>query len=83
MKTITLSNNFHNTEAHLVPQPITNGQYKGYFSVTRKVALRVAKQLCPHADCTCGGNFGERGGTPLYVVEDLYERGFIVSPTCE
>jgi len=78
MKKITLSNNFHNTEATVIPQAITEGRFKGYAKISRKTAMRLKNELCGSADCLCGGNFGERGGSHLEVINEDYERNYII-----
>ena len=74
MKTIELTNNFHNTEAKVRPVLITDGRFKGYHKISRRTALRLRSELCGSADCTCGGCFGERGGAHLNVISEDYDR---------
>ena len=50
---ITLTNNFHHTEATL---NIGVGK-----SLSASQIARARRALCPVAGCTCGGNLGERG----------------------
>jgi hypothetical protein len=78
MKKITLTNDFHNTEATVIPQLITEGRNKGLYKISRKTALRLRSKLCGNSDCTCGGNFGERGGAYLNVVNEDYDRNYII-----
>ena len=78
MKKITLTNEFHNTEATVIPQLITEGRHKGYYKISRKTALRLRNELCGIEGCTCGGTFGERGGAYLNVVNEDYDRNYII-----
>jgi S-ribosylhomocysteine lyase LuxS involved in autoinducer biosynthesis len=78
MKTITLTNSFHNTEAHVIPQAITTGRNKGYHSISRAAQMRIRKALCGNKGCVCGGTFGERDGYHLAVVGSDYDRNIIV-----
>lgn len=81
MKKITLTNDFHNTEATVIPQLITEGRHKGYYKISRKTAMRLRNELCGSSDCVCGGNFGERGQqgeVMIDVVNEDYERNYIV-----
>ena len=76
--TYTLSNSFHNTIATVRPIAITEGRFAGMHKISRKTALRVRAELCGVSGCTCGGNFGERGGVILDVVNEDYDRNYIV-----
>jgi hypothetical protein len=78
MKKITLSNEFHSTEATVIPQLIADGRFKGYYKISRKVAMRLRNELCGMSDCSCGGNFGERGGNRLDVCNEDSERNYII-----
>jgi len=78
MKTITLTNDFHNTSASVQPVAITEGRFAGLYKISRKTALRLRSELCGVSGCTCGGNFGERGGVKLDVVNEDYDRNYIV-----
>ena len=75
---ITLSNDFHNTEARVRPVAITEGRYKGYHHISLKTANRLRSALCGMTDCSCGGSFGERGGEYVCVVNEDFDRNFIV-----
>jgi hypothetical protein len=46
--------------------------------VSRNTALRLRAKLCGASGCACGGNFGERGGAYLAVVNEDYERNYII-----
>lgn len=76
--TYTLSNDFHGTEAKVRPVPITEGRFAGMHKISRKTALRLRGELCGISGCTCGGNFGERGGVMLDVINEDYDRNYIV-----
>jgi hypothetical protein len=78
MQTITLTNSFHNTSATVRPVPITEGRFAGLHKISRKTALRLRRELCGSTDCTSGGNFGERGGAHLAVINEDYDRNYIV-----
>jgi hypothetical protein len=77
-KTITLTNEFHNTEANVRPVEIAEGRYKGYHMVSKSTARRLRNTLCGVSGCTCGGNFGERGGAYLQVVNEDYDGNYII-----
>ena len=49
----TLTNDYHGTRATVIGKP------GDIISARRARAIRA--KLCGHADCTCGGNLGERG----------------------
>jgi hypothetical protein len=75
MKTLTLTNSFHNTEARVRPIP----QGDGYSFISRKTALRLRRELCGVTGCTCGGEFGQRGGkTHIDVINETSDRGYLV-----
>jgi len=78
MKKIILTNDFHNTEAAVIPQRITEGRFTGYHKVSRRTARRLHNELCGSDECVCGDTFGARGGTKLEVVNEDYERNYIV-----
>ncbi len=67
MKSITLTNDFHNTSVVLRPdgeERLTVGQVQ-----------RARRTLCGIAGCTCGGSLGVRGyqwGTRGLGIEMLY-----------
>ena len=72
--TITLSNEFHRTEASFRPVAINGGLHK----ISRNTALRLRRELCGRTDCKCGGTFGERGGEYLAVINEDRDRNYIV-----
>ncbi|MDP2026467.1 hypothetical protein [Sulfuriferula sp.] len=76
--TYTLTNSFHNTSATVRPVAITEGRFAGMHKISRKTALRLRNELCGIEGCTCGGNFGERGGIVLDVANEDYDRNYIV-----
>jgi len=76
--TITLSNDFHNTEAKVRPVAITEGRHKGLHKISRSTALRLRRELCGMTDCKCGGDFGQRGGAVIVVVNEDSDRNYIV-----
>lgn len=76
--TYTLSNEFHHTEATVRPVEITEGRFKGYHRITKSTARRLRNALCGVSGCTCGGNFGERGGAYLEVINQDWEGNYIV-----
>lgn len=81
MKKITLTNDFHNTEATVIPQFITEGRHKGCYKISRKTAMRLRNVLCGNSDCVCGGTFGERGlqgDITFDVINVDYDRNYIV-----
>lgn len=75
---ITLTNSFHGTSATVRPVAIAEGRFAGLHKISRKTALRLRAELCGSADCTCGGTFGEREGARLAVVNEDYDRNYIV-----
>ena len=75
---VTLTNDFHNTSAVVRPVAIADGRFAGKHMITRKTAMRLRNALCGSAGCTCGGNFGERGGAHLAVVNEDYDRNYII-----
>lgn len=79
MKTITLTNNFHNTEAKVRPIEIKDGRFVGFDKISRKTALRLHRELCGIDGCVCGGTFGERGGVHLDVINEDCDRNYIIS----
>lgn len=52
-QTITLTNDFHGTEARV---RVTNGR------ISADQAKRAARKLCRHGDCTCGQDVLNRRG---------------------
>lgn len=78
MKTIILSNSFHNTEATVRPVEITSGRFCGLHKISRKTALRLRRELCGRAGCSCGGVFGQRDGARLEVVNEDFGRNYII-----
>jgi hypothetical protein len=75
---VTLTNDFHNTQATLILKPIESGRFAGKFSISAESAKRARKKLCPNIDCKCGGTFGERGGAYLYVVNQDSNNNYII-----
>jgi hypothetical protein len=75
---ITLTNDFHNTSATVRPAPIADGRYAGLHKISRRTTQRLQAELCGVAGCMCSGNFGERGGPLLHVVNEDYDRNYIV-----
>lgn len=75
---ITLTNEFHRTAADVIPQPIKSGRFAGYHRISRRVALRLRGELCGSTGCVCGGTFGERGGAHLAVINEDYDRNYII-----
>lgn len=74
---VTLTNDFHGTSATVRPVAITEGRFAGMHKISRKTAMRLRAELCV-SGCTCGGNFGERGGAHLAVVNEDYDRNYII-----
>ena len=70
MQEFTLTNDFHNTEATIRPVAITSGRFAGLHMVSRATMLRIKRKLCGMTGCCCGGQFGERGGAYLRVVNE-------------
>ncbi len=59
---ITLTNNFHRTSINLVLKP--------HNRLSLRQVRRARTALCGMADCLCGGDLGERGGSnPLVYLE--------------
>ena len=75
---VTLTNNFHRTEVTIAPVEIKEGRFTGYHKVSRATMLRARRELCGMTDCQCGGQFGERGGEYLDVVNEDFDRNLIV-----
>jgi len=75
---ITLSNEFHNTETTVNPKAITEGRFKGFYKISASVAKRAKAKLCGINGCTCCGNFGERGGKYVEVMNMDADNNFIV-----
>ena len=40
--------------------------------------MRLRNELCGANGCACSGNFGERGGVYLSVVNEDYDRNYII-----
>ena len=80
MTKITLTNDYHNTEAVVIPTKITEGRFAGCYKITRKTAQRLVRELCVPG-CSCSGTFGERGGHVLTskVINEDSERNYILS----
>ena len=62
MNTITLRNDFHNSEASVRVDDLPH-------RLSRAQISRLRRELCGSNDCTCGGNLGERG--PQDVIIDV------------
>lgn len=77
-KIITLSNDFHNTEARVRPVEITEGRYKGWHRISKRTARRLHNELCGSDDCCCGDSFGSRGGVCLRLVTMDWDQNYIV-----
>lgn len=75
---VILTNDFHGTSAIVRPAAITEGRFAGKHMITRKTAQRLQRALCGSAGCVCGGSFGERGGAKLAVVNEDYDRSYII-----
>lgn len=75
---ITLTNNFHGTSAIVRPVAIMEGRFAGKHVITRKTAQRLQRTLCGSSGCACGGNFGERGGVRLAVINEDYDCNYII-----
>lgn len=69
---ITLANNFHNTSTETTACVAGEGRWW----VSKAEAARVRKALCGVADCTCGGNLGERPALES-VPDDDYDGWFV------
>jgi hypothetical protein len=78
MKKITLTNDFHNTEATVIPVLITEGRFSGKYKISRKTAQRLHRELCGSKECCCGDTFGARGGNRFEIVNEDFERNYIV-----
>ena len=77
---VTLTNEFHRTSATVRPVAITEGRFKGFHKISQKTARRLHAELCGNKECRCGGNFGERGGVRLQVLNQDYDYNFIIDP---
>lgn len=75
---ITLSNEFHNTETVVNPKAITEGRFAGFYKISASTAKRARNKLCGINGCTCGGNFGERGGQYVELLNIDADNNFIV-----
>ena len=78
MRTIILSNSFHNTESLVRPVAIAEGRFSGLHKISRKTAQRLRRELCGFDGCVCGGTFGERDGAKLDVVDEDCDRNYII-----
>lgn len=83
--TITLRNDFHGTEARVIPQSITEGRYAGYYMISRRTARRLHDALCGSSDCCCSGALGDREDTwdgravtRVRIINEDYHRNYIV-----
>ena len=65
--TITISNDFHNSQARLQLPADGTGRI-----LSRAAVLRIRRALCPGwGHCTCGGPLGERGPqSPRLIIEE-------------
>ena len=79
---VKLTNDFHGTKTNVVLQPVTEGMFKGLYKISRNVAQRCWRDLCGRSGCVCGDNFGARGGTYLAVVNEDYDRNYIIDINC-
>lgn len=77
-KVITLTNDFHNTAANVRQVEIVEGRYKGYHMVSKSSARRVRNTLCGVSGCSCDGNFGDRGGAYLMVINQDFDGNYII-----
>ena len=75
---VTLTNEFHGTEVTISPVEIKEGRFAGYHKVSRETVVRARRTLCGISGCQCGGQFGERGGAYLRVVNEDFNRNLIV-----
>ncbi len=75
---VTLTNNFHHTEVTIAPVEIKEGRFAGYHKVMRATMMRARRELCGMTDCQCGGQFGERGGAYLNVINEDCDSSLIV-----
>jgi hypothetical protein len=75
---VTITNDFHGTSATVRPVLIETGRFAGMYKISRRTALRLRTELCGSTGCTSGGNFGERGGANLAVVNEDYDRNYII-----
>ena len=93
MKTLTLTNDFHQTSATIRPTEITAEmvshadrtsaltlqRYIGKYLITRRQAKRAKKALCGMRDCCCGGQFGDRGSAQYFsVLNETYNRDYVI-----
>ena len=69
MKTATIINDFHHTEATCRPGP--GGQ------LTKRQVQRLQRILCGISDCQCSGDLGQRGHQD-YEIETLSDGGAIL-----
>lgn len=78
---LTLTNDYHDTEAAVSPRLITQGRYKGYSRISRETARRLHNELCGSHDCTCGDTFGGRGRQThrIEIINMDYYDGYIVA----
>lgn len=75
---IILTNEFHKTASYAVPKPVLDGRFKGFYKISQRVAKRLKRELCGISGCTCGGNFGERGGDYIELINIDSNDNFIV-----
>lgn len=77
-------NKFHNTEARLVLQPISEGRFSGMHRFSSSTSLRLRRELCPsRSECKCSGDTGEYGSRRLAqaIINEDGDRNFIVDVT--
>jgi hypothetical protein len=73
---ITLTNQFHGTEATMIAKPVSGNTYR----ISGRTVKRVRADLCGNSDCLCGGNFGERGrqSVSVEVVGITEDNGYVI-----
>ena len=63
MRALTLTNDFHNTEAVVHPRVVCVNEWgQRFLGLTHSQVRRADRKLCGMPDCSCGGIAGERGG---------------------
>ena len=80
-KTIHLINTFHCTEAFATAslpevQPVEGGPI---YYISERTARRLRSELCPVADCYCGGEFGQRGGEAINITRYAPGGHYVIS----
>lgn len=61
MKTVTLTNDFHNTSARVRVSTKTSPGHGVIADLTVDQTKRVNRKLCGMSGCTCSGRLGTRG----------------------